>query len=347
MKPSSGQSAVLESREDLWQSIERRVKESGFLKEGWMRKEWLPGDASNRFYARAFKSDGHSHIIMVLNAPEAFKSEEVTGGPPAWKELPFVAIGRRLRQSDIRTPEILFVSPSHDFIVLEDLGDELLYQRRQVTEAIDWYEKALDELARLQGLKDLAKGIEFTPELLHWETEHFVEYALLKRQKTISDGALTELRRFLQKVVDRMVGSTYVLCHRDFHSKNLLILEKERRIGVIDFQDALWGPPVYDLASLLRDSYIRLSDSEENHLVDYFSKLTSPVDRELFAMTSLQRNLKAIGRFFYISIVKKRDTHLPFVKPSLERVVKTLKDLNERRVLSLVEGVMGDELQGS
>jgi aminoglycoside/choline kinase family phosphotransferase len=309
--------------------------------------EWLPGDASNRFYGRLKFASGAKLMLMVMNAPEAFKSEEKTGANETMQsELPFVTIGRELEKAKVRVPRIMGVDPRSEFLLSEDLGDELLYTKRQIEPASIWYERALDELIRLQKVTPFTPVAErsFTDELLSWEGEHFVEYMFLKRDKNVSKAVLDELRNFLKKIVDRMTASKYILVHRDYHSKNLLVLEDEKRVGVIDFQDALMGPPTYDLASLLRDSYVALDDKEEKHFLDYFEKNSkTPLDRELFNLTSLQRNMKAAGRFYYISIVKKKDTHLPYVAPTLKRIFKTLKDLNELRLLSLLEGLLKDE----
>lgn len=337
------------SRDDLWKNILTDLRSTQALKK-WgepLACNWLPGDASNRYYGRIDMRGARgmsTAILMVMNAPEAFKSEEATGSSAKPKELPFLSVGRKFFESGVRVPEIFYVSPSSDYMVLEDLGDFLLFQKRQQEPAMSWYEKAIDQLVKIQKISDLNKDQSFTRDLLKWETEHFVEYALLKREKQFSEGALQELRLFLDRIVDVMAESSYCLVHRDFHSKNLMVLERESLIGVIDFQDALWGPPVYDLASLLRDSYVALTDDEENHLLAYFEKVSGrPLDRQLFAYTSLQRNLKAIGRFYYIQMVKGRDTHIPFVKPSLLRVFKTLRQNHELRILSLLEGLLSHE----
>ena len=125
----------------------------------------------------------------------------------------------------------------------------------------------------------------------------------------------------------------------------LLLLKEEDRIGLIDFQDALMGPTTYDLASFLRDSYVQLTDEQETHLLKYYERKSSTeVDRHLYGVTSLQRNLKAAGRFYYISMVKGKDTHLPYVKPSLLRAFKTLKDLKENKILSLLEAALEKEV---
>lgn len=337
----TGRDAILE-RVRAWMATERSKFSPDF------QCEWLPGDASNRFYGRLKFASGAQLMLMVMNAPEAFKSEEKSGVSDAsLKELPFVVIGRELEKAKIRVPRIIGVDSNSEFLVSEDLGDELIYNKRQIEPATIWYERALDELAHLQKVTPFSPVSErsFTEDLLLWEGEHFVEYMLTKRDKKVSKAVLDEIRNFIKRAVDAMTKSKYVFVHRDYHSKNLMVLESEKRVGVIDFQDALMGPPSYDLASLLRDSYVAFDEKEEKHLLEYFEKKSGqPIDRTLYGLTSLQRNMKAAGRFYYISMVKGKDTHLPYVAPTMRRIFKSLKELNEIRMLTLFEGLFKDEV---
>ena len=116
----------------------------------------------------------------------------------------------------------------------------------------------------------------------------------------------------------------------------------DSRIRVIDFQDALLGPRSYDLASLLRDSYVVLDEALIDRLIAYYLETSggAPQDpiafRRLFDVTSLQRNLKAAGRFVYIEKVKGRPTHLPYVAPTLRSIRRNLEkypDLADLREL--------------
>ncbi len=311
--------------------------------------EWMPGDASNRFYGRIKVSDSpESKILMVMNAPEAFKSEEATGADESKiRELPFVTVGRRLESEGVRVPHIDFVDPQSSFMVLEDLGDELLYDRRQKEKAIEWYKLALKTLAKFQRITPFepAKSRSFTLDLLKWEAEHFVEYAIEKSDKKVSAHGLKEIREILSKACETISKVPYVLSHRDYHSKNILIV-KNKEVALIDFQDALLGPADYDLASLLRDSYVAFEDQEESELLKYYeSEAGRKVDLSLFGWVSLQRNLKAIGRFFYIHKVKGRDTHLPYVRPSFKRVKRTLNQIGEKRFLELLTEIFPDDLK--
>ena len=95
-----------------------------------------------------------------------------------------------------------------------------------------------------------------------------------------------------------------MLCHRDYHSRNLML--HERRLYIIDFQDARMGPDTYDLASLLRDSYVDHTEARVDELIRGYLKLGGPSQatpeafaeyRRRFDLMSVQRNLKALGTF--------------------------------------------------
>ena len=282
----------------------------------------------------------------MVNAIDAFKSDEAGAtGQKIATELDFVNIGRTWKAQGIQVPEIYWVSSDSHLLLLEDFGDELLFLRRQKGLAHEEYRKALRELVKIQNSKPtdriLARG--FSKDLLTWEFEHFVEYALEKRTRPITPSQLATLRNWMKKVVDNLSALPQIVCHRDYHSKNVLIRE-DGLIGVIDFQDSLMGPDTYDLASLLRDSYVRFEDQEEEELLQLFeAEAGKKINRTQFGWMSLQRNMKAAGRFYYIQIVKGKDSHIPFVKPSMNRIFRSLNQLNEKEIIQILETSMAGD----
>lgn len=119
-----------------------------------------------------------------------------------------------------------------------------------------------------------------------------------------------------RKIAAWLASQPRVFTHRDYHSRNLMVrttAHQGSRLGVLDFQDALMGPATYDLASLLRDAYVALDENFVDELIARYrsavaGRLDMPVEpatfRRLFDFTSLQRNLKAAGRFVYIDRIK-------------------------------------------
>jgi hypothetical protein len=119
-----------------------------------------------------------------------------------------------------------------------------------------------------------------------------------------------------------------VLCHRDFHSRNLM--RHDGRLHWIDFQDARMGPSTYDLASLLRDSYVDLGEDFVAERLEEFRGRAAPgesrdVFRRRFELTSVQRNLKALGTFGYMATVRGNEVYLPYVPRTLGHVRRNLE----------------------
>src|SRR5207253_10786640 len=149
--------------------------------------------------------------------------------------------------------------------------------------------------------------------------------------KGLPDEARHALRSEMRKSDAVMAVQPRVFPHRDYHSRNLMVQDGSLR--VLDFQDALMGPSTYDLASLLRDSYLSLAEELIDELVIRYlegrAKASAPLDRvtflRLFDLTSIQRNLKAAGRFVYIALEKHNDRYLQYIPRTLGYVRRNLE----------------------
>ncbi len=289
----------------------------------------LPGDASNRRYFRLRLSAGRSVILMQLAEPEAFKqSEEAVSGAVAVTELPFLNVHRHLAGAGVTVPALYYYDPTAGLLYLEDFGDLLLVQAcadGRGPETARHYQRAIEMLVKIHTAatspaddRCLAFHRSFDVPLLMWEFDHFLEYGVVARHgRPMCADDFQPVRAVFQAIADLMATQPRVFTHRDYHSRNLLVDGK--RLGVIDFQDALMGPASYDLASLLRDAYIALDDSLLDELIaGYLDRMEEAgaglgdraVFRRLFDLTSIQRNLKAAGRFVYIDRVKKNPKFL-------------------------------------
>jgi hypothetical protein len=178
---------------------------------------------------------------------------------------------------------------------------------------------------------------------------------------------LSELNFFLQHTVEGLWGKNIVpdhrqelhwqfltICqvladqkryftHRDYHSRNLMV--QEGKLRVIDFQDARMGPCHYDLASLLRDSYVCLEEKMVEDLIEYYLKRKEESEgdqidrrefRRVFDLMALQRNLKALGTFGYQTIAKGNDRYLKSIPRTLGYVRKNLDRNRELQELKKV-----------
>ena len=318
----------------------------------------LPGDASNRRYYRLRLSPGRvsSLILMELADPEGFKASEeaVSGSNDESGELPFINVLKHLQASHVPVPVLHLFDEAAGLLYLQDFGDVTLAQAcqgvaQQVLER--WYGQAIDQLVDLHVRASqptdspcVAFTRSFDVPLYMWEFEHFLEYGIVARRgKPMCAEDLVPIQEECHKIAEWLVAQPVVFTHRDYHSRNLMVHRDQ--LGIIDFQDALMGPVTYDLASLLRDSYMALEESLVDQMIERYMQglrerippsqhanfsLDEPAAfRRLFDYTSIQRNLKAAGRFVYIDRVKHNPNFLPAIPHTLQNVLRTLKKYPE------------------
>ena len=306
----------------------------------------LAGDASNRRYFRATLTGGppHSAIVMQLAEPEGFKQSEeaVSGAAHQIAELPFINIRSHLAGVQVPVPTLYYYDQPAGLLYLEDFGDVTLadaVSRADQVQVASYYRQAIDVLVQMQvhATKPedhtcLAFHRGFDAPLLMWEFEHFLEYGVeVRNGKPLAATDAEAIRRVFQTIADQLVSQPRIFTHRDYHSRNLMV--NGTGLGVIDFQDALMGPVTYDLASLVRDAYIKLDEALVDELVGYYQDhmidqgadcIDRATFRRLFDLTSIQRNLKAAGRFVYIDRVKGNPKFLADIPRVLSYVKRNL-----------------------
>lgn len=315
----------------------------------------LAGDASNRRYFRIELTGPAARpvILMQLAEAEAFKQSEeaVSGAAHSVAELPFLNILSHLSKASLSVPSLYHYDQVAGLLYLEDFGDLTLSEacREASAEELEArYTQAVDALVQMQVKATspadhncLAFHRNFDVPLLMWEFEHFLEYGIDVRQGApMDDEARREIRGAFEKIAESLAGEPRVFVHRDYHSRNLMV--DGARLGVIDFQDALMGPATYDLASLLRDAYIELDEALIDRLINrYLDQMAAhrqvwtnrEAFRRLFDFTSIQRNLKAAGRFVYIDRVKGNPKFLADIPRTLGYVRRNLQKYPELETL--------------
>jgi N-acetylmuramate 1-kinase len=329
------------------QSLIARTVETRLL-PGLALSEVIPlaGDASNRRYFRAMLTGGppHSVIVMQLAEPEGFKQSEeaVSGTAHQSTELPFINVRSHLAQVKVPVPTLYYYDQSAGLLYLEDFGDVTLadaVSRADQVQVKSYYRQAIDVLVQMQtpaAMPEdhtcLAFHRGFDAPLLMWEFDHFLEYGVeVRNGAPLAEVDAAAVRRVFEHISDQLARQPRIFTHRDYHSRNLMV--DGTRLGVIDFQDALMGPATYDLASLVRDAYIQLDEALVDELVEYY--LDRMVDRgmgdtdrtafrRVFDFTSIQRNLKAAGRFVYIDRVKGNPKFLADIPRVLSYVKRNL-----------------------
>jgi aminoglycoside/choline kinase family phosphotransferase len=272
----------------------------------------VSGDASFRRYFRT-RLDGKTLIAV--------------DAPPELEDNPrFVSIARLFQDAGVRTPEVVAADFQQGFMLLDDLGDELYLdsllaaqQDHNLALADELYRKAIDTLISLQQGVDKGKLDPYDRDQLHNEMALFDQWfcsQLLGLNLNASEQQLIEAT--YQLLEDEALRQPAVAVHRDYHSRNLMIINPGP--GVIDFQDAVAGPYTYDLVSLLRDCYIRWPDEQVLAWARYYQQQAeelgiipaqdfASLQRDMDLM-GLQRHLKVMGIFSRLSLRDKKPRYL-------------------------------------
>jgi aminoglycoside/choline kinase family phosphotransferase len=284
----------------------------------------LSGDASTRRYFRLHAPAG-SEVASLY--PEPFSPDE----------LPFLGVRTLLEGFGLPVPGVVDHDGGRGIVIQDDLGDVTLQQALEdasAREREDLYREALVELGVLQ--RESLQGprgapcfqIAFDIEKLSWELHYFQKHfleGLRGRDLSVEDRAT--LSEGFHRLSEEIASWPRVLCHRDFHSRNLM--RHRGRLHWIDFQDARMGPVTYDVASLLRDSYVELEEGFVADRLEEFRQKAAPgeareVFRRRFELTSVQRNLKALGTFGYMATVRYNEVYLPYVPQTLAHARRNL-----------------------
>ena len=302
------------------------------------RCEPLAGDASTRAYYRAFYADGRTAVVMVQ--PHAGRNEEAS----------FLDVHRFLESLSLPVPRVYNHDRKRGLIVLEDLGNDLLESllvdadERRFTAL---YEQAVDLLVRMRqathglqggcGAFALAFDGEKLMEEMRFFMTHFVR-GLCKSEP--SRQALATMEEFFTRICSLLAAEPRVFAHRDYHSRNLML--HRGQLVMVDFQDARMGPAQYDLASLLRDSYVTVPEDLCERLIQRYGEASSlrPGSLErfryVFDVTSLQRNIKALCTFGYQLTVRRATRYLSAIPRTggyVARVIARIPEFNDYRAV--------------
>jgi N-acetylmuramate 1-kinase len=291
----------------------------------------LTPDASDRRYFRILMQESPSIVLSLYSS--AFDV----------RTLPFVNVATLMARMPVPIPEVIGHADDLGVLALQDLGDVTLQAHLGAAtpaEHAALYRQAVALIATLQkrgeqlaSTEYLPYGISFDVEKLTWELDFFTKHFLeAYRGITLADDQRAALRAEFAVIVRELASEPRVLCHRDYHSRNLMLHDGE--LYIIDFQDARMGPDTYDLVSLLRDSYVDLPEQTVDELIAYFLAVKEGVSgdsheadeyRRRFDVMALQRNLKALGTFGYQTTARRNPVYIQYIPRTLKYVRVNLK----------------------
>ena len=239
----------------------------------------------------------------------------------------FIKLAELFSKQGVGVPNVYAFDLDRGFVLMEDLGDDLLekaYAHGGSSRALDL---ALRTLVDIQSIQDCEGTLPtYEENRFHMELGIFSEWFLQGLIETSPPAWYPQLCRHL---VNNAMNQPRCAVHRDFHCRNLLI-KPSGELGVVDFQDALIGPITYDLASLLGDCYHEFDAQQVARSIETYraialrSKLPSIRDEKEFRMRFdlmvIQRQLKALGIFSRLWLKRGRHSHLADIKPVLARL---------------------------
>ena len=284
-------------------------------------------DASFRRYFRATFTGGKTRIVM--------------DAPPQHEDCrPFLHIGKLFEDAGTHVPHVYAQDLEQGFLLLSDLGNTTYLQALTADTARDLYGAATDALIKIQLASRDNELPPYDEALLLREMRLFPEWYIGKHLNvTLSDAQSAKLETVFARIIANNLAQPRVYVHRDYHSRNLMYIKRPLlnplpqageeanekgdfliSPGIIDFQDAVYGPITYDLASLFKDAYIRWEEAQViDWLIRYWEKARKaglPVADDFsvfyrdYEWMAVQRHLKVLGIFARLSHRDGKDGYL-------------------------------------
>lgn len=264
-------------------------------------------DASFRRYFRVDKVDGSTCIAM--------------DAPPQQEDIgPFIRVSELFGSAGVTVPEVLAQDAARGFLLLTDLGSTTYCHQLNADTAHALYLDAINALVQIQAQSKPGILPEYDRALLQRELMLFPDWYVGKHLGiSLSSAQTAVLNTVFDTLLANNMAQPQVFVHRDYHSRNLMVMAKGNP-GILDFQDAVYGPITYDLVSLLRDAYVQWDEEMVlDWVIRYWERarraglpVTPDIDRFYrdFEFMGLQRHLKVLGIFARLSRRDGKDAYL-------------------------------------
>ncbi|OLU26387.1 aminoglycoside phosphotransferase [Pseudomonas sp. PA15(2017)] len=314
-----------------------------FATNGWgeVPNAVLQPASSDASFRRYFRWEAAGRSLIVMDAP-----------PPQENCRPFVEIAKLLARADLNVPQIHGADLEQGFLLLSDLGRQTYLEVIDSDNADQLFEPAIDALLAYQQLPMDAGLPHYDDALLRRELQLFPDwYVARELGHTLDANQQAAWQRICTLLIDSALAQPKVLVHRDYMPRNLMISEPNP--GVLDFQDAVYGPVTYDITSLFKDAFLSWPPARvEGWLDSYWHKARAagiPVQDELAQflrasdLMGVQRHLKVIGIFARICHRDGKPRYLADVP----RFFAYIDDVLERRPELAELGELIAQLKGA
>jgi hypothetical protein len=292
-------------------------------------------DASFRRYFRIESKNPDFPTLIVMDAPPQHEPLDA-----------FIKVDLLLENAGLNVPKILEKNVVEGFLLLNDLGTKT-YLAELNNESADYlYKDATNALVKMQLASKSDVLPNYDEALLQRELDLFPEWYLQKHlQIELTEIQQSQIKQAFALIIENNLAQAKVYVHRDYHSRNLMVTEKNNP-GVIDFQDAVYGPITYDASSLWRDAYIAWP---EERVIDWVIKFWEAGRKAGLPMTDdfgqfyrdfewmgLQRHLKVLGIFARLFHRDGKDGYLKDIPLVLEYAIATANRYIELKPLARV-----------
>lgn len=291
-------------------------------------------DASFRRYFRLWLADGSTRIVM--------------DAPPEHEDCrPFLHVAALFGNAGVHVPEVYAENLEQGFLLLSDLGNITYLQVLDADSAPRLYRDANQALINIQLASRPGILPDYDRALLERELNLFPDWYIARHLGVTLDAQQeAALRSVFVQILDSNLAQPPVFVHRDYHSRNLMLIENGQNPGVIDFQDAVYGPLTYDLVSLYRDAYIAWEEAQElDFVIRYWEAARAaglPVRSDFddfyrdYEWMGAQRQIKVLGIFARLYHRDGKDGYLkdmPRVMAYLRRTCERYPELKPLRQL--------------
>ncbi|MDR2506970.1 MAG: phosphotransferase [Candidatus Accumulibacter sp.] len=323
------------------------------LLNNWLERQLSPDVAKHDFKLTPASSDASFRRYFRITLPNA-ETRIVMDAPPEREDCrPFIRTAALFREAGVHVPVIHVMNLEHGFLLLSDLGDKTYLEALDISTAPELYRDAAAALIAIQRASCPDVLPDYDRTLLRREMDMFPEWYVARHLGVaMSPQQNSDFHSVSEKILDNALAQPKVFVHRDYHSRNLMATSHDNP-GILDFQDAVYGPITYDIVSLFRDAYIDWEEELElDFVIRYWeaardAKLPVPPDFYDFyrdyEWMGAQRQLKVIGIFSRLCHRDGKDGYLkdlPRVMAYLRRVCARYTELRPlARLLNQFEKV--------